>query len=80
MCCGNKRTQLSRPVPTRPAAYPPSPAGGRVTVEYAGGTGMTVVGPATGAVYRFDRPGARVEVDVRDRVWLASLRQLRPVP
>jgi hypothetical protein len=40
---------------------------------------MTVIGPVSGVRYRFDRPGARVEVDARDRALLASIRQLRQV-
>jgi hypothetical protein len=41
---------------------------------------MTVIGSATGRQYRFERAGARLEVEVRDRAALAqvlSLRQLR---
>jgi hypothetical protein len=84
MCCGNQRMQLRTTSPHRTAprlgqtmgqqAAPP-----RVSFEYAGNTGMTVVGPATGMQYRFDRPGTRVEVDQRDRALLASIRQLRQV-
>jgi hypothetical protein len=40
---------------------------------------MTVKGPITGLEYRFERPGARVEVDWRDRILLASIRQLRQI-
>jgi len=40
---------------------------------------MTVRGPVSGIEYRFASPGARVEVDARDRVLLASIRQLRLV-
>ena len=49
----------------------------RVMFEYVGNTGMTVVGPATGKRYRFDRPGARLEVDLRDRRALAGVPHLR---
>ena len=51
----------------------------RVSFEYAGQTGLSVTGPISGIRYRFDHPGAVVEVDARDRVLLASLRQLRQV-
>jgi hypothetical protein len=52
----------------------------RVIFEYTGRTAMTVIGSATGRQYRFERAGARLEVEVRDRAALAqvlSLRQLR---
>jgi hypothetical protein len=83
MCCGRDRAQLrvtSKPPSPRPA-HPvnqkaPQPG---VSFVYAGNTGMTVTGPVSGTQYRFDHPGARVEVDPRDRVLLASLRQLRQV-
>ncbi len=50
-----------------------------VLFMYSGNTGTTVTGPVSGIQYRFDRPGALVEIDVRDRVLLASLRQLKQV-
>jgi hypothetical protein len=50
-----------------------------VSFVYVGTTGLTVRGPVSGREYRFDRPGARVEVDPGDRILLASLRQLRQV-
>ena len=50
-----------------------------VCFEYAGHTGLSVVGGATGRYYRFDRPGARVMVDPRDRPSLAALGCLRQV-
>ena len=83
MCCGRDRAQLranSKPPAPRPAhpatRQAPQP---KVSFVYAGTTGMTVTGPASGIQYRFDYPGARVEVDPRDRVLLGSLRQLRQV-
>jgi hypothetical protein len=51
----------------------------RVSFINQGTTPVTVRGPVTGVEYRFDRPGARVEVDSRDRILLASLRQLRQI-
>ena len=48
--------------------------------QYAGnGSSLSVTGPVTGVRYLFDGPGAIVEVDDRDRVLLASNRQLRQV-
>jgi hypothetical protein len=49
----------------------------RVFFKYLGQTGMTVIGPRTGKRYRFDGPGATVEVDLRDRLSLAALPRLR---
>jgi hypothetical protein len=47
--------------------------------EYVGRTGMTIIGPVSGRRYRFDRPGARVPVDSRDRPSLAAIANLRQV-
>ena len=47
--------------------------------EYAGKTALTVISPQTGRRYRFLAPGARLEIDPRDRPWLASVPQLRQV-
>jgi hypothetical protein len=48
-----------------------------VLFEYVGQTGLTIIGPATRTSYRFDRPGARVLVDGRDRASLAGVPLLR---
>jgi hypothetical protein len=40
---------------------------------------MTVMGPISGARYRFDRPGAKVQIDGRDLSSLAGLPNLRRV-
>jgi hypothetical protein len=47
-----------------------------VSFVYGGKTGMTVVGPVSGRVYRFDRPGAQVSVDPRDKFLLATIPNL----
>jgi hypothetical protein len=47
--------------------------------EYAGGSGMTVIGAVTGRRYRFERPGARVAVDPADRASVAKVTRLKPV-
>jgi hypothetical protein len=89
MCCGRDRMpprstlKPSSPSPAnrsanRPAT-PPTMKRPGVSFVYAGNTGLTVTGPVSGIQYRFNHPGARVEVDARDRVLLASLRQLRQV-
>ena len=84
-CCGKKREQLLAVAPSPPlsrSAAPPARQAqaalqSRVFFEYVGHTGMTVIGPATGKQYRFDRPGSRIEVDLRDRRSLEAVPQLR---
>ena len=41
---------------------------------------VTLVSPNTGRTYRFEHKGARVEIDLRDRPWLASQPNLRQLP
>jgi hypothetical protein len=82
VCCGRNRMQQRNTAPRPPGASPYAggpPPPREVSFVYVGNTGMTVQGPVSGREYRFDRPGARVEVDARDRILLASLRQLRQV-
>ncbi len=47
------------------------------TFEYMGKTAVTVVGPITGASYRFERTGSRLRVDSRDRAGLVQVPVLR---
>lgn len=47
--------------------------------EYVGATALTVVSPLTRKTYRFEKPGARIEVDLRDRSWIAFVPSLVPV-
>jgi len=83
MCCGRNRAQsMTRPGP--PKAGPATSAAphklpSTISFIYIGNTALTVTGPISGLEYRFDRPGARVEVDWRDRILLASVRQLRQI-
>ena len=83
MCCGRNRVQLiTRPAP--PKTGPTTSAGAHkppstISFVYTGNAALTVTGPISGLEYRFDRPGARVEVDWRDRILLASVRQLRQI-
>jgi hypothetical protein len=86
-CCGNKRAQLSRttepprvPEPTRRTSSQRQPERDTpVYFQYLGKTGLTVMGPKTHKFYRFDGPGAVVEVDPRDQRALAAVPALRPV-
>jgi hypothetical protein len=66
----------------RPAPAPPPPRRAyraSLFFEYTGKSALTAVSPQTGRRYRFLVPGARLEIDPRDRPWLASLPQLREV-
>ncbi len=72
-CCGKGRSKLKAPS-TQMVARPTA-----VVFEYVGRTRVSVIGPATRMSYRFDRPGARVLVDGRDRASLATIPLLRQV-
>jgi len=90
MCCGSPRQGIStgsqRPIgavavnpqrskPVRVQAAPPA----KPVFEYVGATALTVVSPVTRKTYRFERPGARVDVDPRDRSWIAFVPNLARV-
>lgn len=81
MCCGREQMRFTAERQSRHKAnLPPAVIfADRVSFEYAGQTGLTVTGPISGIRYCFDHPGSVVEVDARDRILLASLRQLRQV-
>jgi len=66
---------------SNPATVSPIPPArqSRVFFEYTGRTGLTVIGPVTGRQYRFGRPGARLEVDLKDRRSLAAVPNLRQI-
>lgn len=84
MCCGKNRTQMRTVTPGQPRsnqvfAGRPQQQPSKVSFVYTGNTGLTVTGPISGIQYTFSRPGAQVNVDARDRIMLASIRQLRQV-
>jgi hypothetical protein len=81
MCnCGPRRvvplpsTLPTTVTPTKPMAYMPRP---KPVFEYVGATALTVIGPGSGLRYRFDRPGATLAVDPRDRAALEAVPLLR---
>lgn len=80
MCCGRNRMMQRNGTPgltrnpDRFAGQRPPPGVAFVNI---GDAAVIVRGPISGIEYRFDRPGSRIEVDPRDRVLLASIRQLR---
>ncbi len=83
-CCGSRTLPPASTMPTGyrvpPANVPAAPMTYRhAFFEYVGATAMTVTGGATGRRYRFERPGARVAVDPKDRASVAQVPQLREV-
>lgn len=66
-----EKTRIAAAVSSRRPVYR------AVAFEYTGRTSLIVTGPATGALYRFATPGARVQVDGRDSVALAAVRVLQ---
>lgn len=93
MCCGKGRQQVTAtgPMPsgngrvhsgsmaTRLVAPPIARSSTAIlSYQYVGRTGLTVVSPATGRQYRFDRPGSVVQVDARDRQWIERVPNVKP--
>ena len=84
-CCGDKRSAPFRQVQAgssgRSSDAPTSETyQSSAFFEYSGLTALTVLGPVTGRRYRFERPGAVLEVDLRDRPSLLQVPRLRQVP
>jgi hypothetical protein len=82
-CCGKSRMTLA-PAPSRFAAPPAPSASGpaqprsyAIVFEYVGTTALTATGAISGRRYRFEQPGARLQVDPRDRPGLARVPNLR---
>jgi|HubBroStandDraft_5_1064220.scaffolds.fasta_scaffold02591_5 hypothetical protein len=82
MCCGRNQKQIQYNAPNGVTTTPiPGNSGFQSgsTLQYLGRTALTVVGPITGARYRFDRPGSQLRVDPRDRPALLRVPVLKPV-
>ena len=91
MCCRSntlpRAYREARKLPERvgPSEAEPKPASGAAVLRrpaasvfvYNGRTGLTVVSPITGRRYRFERTGACVEVDPRDRSWMSFVPDLK---
>jgi hypothetical protein len=83
-CCGKQRRQLqlrpqTRPgaeVTSQPATAPKAQWG--IRFRYTGKTGLTVYGPS-GRHYRFNEPGAIVEVEPTDAPALKTVPRLQQV-
>ncbi len=80
MCCGRNQKSLQYNAPNRMAAFPApantGPQSGSM-FQYLGKTALTVVGPVTGARYRFERPGSQLFVNPRDRAGLSRVPVLK---
>lgn len=82
MCCGRNHNRLQYNAPTRlaPTSRPASVGIQSGSLfQYLGRTALTVVGPISGARYRFERTGSQLRVDPRDRAALLRVPALRPV-
>ena len=74
-CCGQRRSMVGTGKSADAARTRP---GSTFTLyEYVGTTAMTVTGSISGLKYRFERPGAKVQVDRRDLLSMAGLPNLR---
>ena len=84
-CCGGARKQVYANNAITDAKDESGAGGIRavpqtvVSFEYVGERGLTVAGPITRRRYRFESPGARVEVDARDAPSFVAVPNLRRV-
>jgi hypothetical protein len=76
-CCGQSRRSHASPDPVHPTRF--AGVSGVPIFEYVGATSLTVIGSGTGREYRFERGGARVEIDGRDQVSVARVPNLRRI-
>lgn len=78
MCCG-RTTHAAVPLArnANPNVSAPNVRSSPVRFEYTGKTALTVVSPLTAKKYRFQAPGAILEVDPRDRSWIAFVPHLK---
>ena len=83
-CCGGNRARPVMPVSvSMPSTRPVQPVSGRppsvAVVRYEGEGSLTVIGPATGRKYWFERNGAELPVDLRDRAAVTQVPKVRLV-
>lgn len=76
-CCGQRRAMVSSNGRLADAGPARRAVSREAVYQYTGSTGMTVLGSASGKIYRFDRPGTRVQIDPRDVAAMAGLPDLR---
>ena len=75
-CCGQSRGTINTSGTAVGTKRPP-PRPRATLFEYTGSTAMTVTGPMSGARYRFDGPGAKVQIDMRDAPSMAAVPNVR---
>lgn len=51
----------------------------RLVYEYSGNGAFTIASSSSGRRYRFERAGAQIEVDPRDRALMATLPHVRRI-
>lgn len=68
-CCGKGRQQVNLEESKETS----------VKFRYVGLTPLTVRGPATEKLYVFDKPGAIVNVDARDRSMFVAMRTMQQI-
>jgi hypothetical protein len=78
-CCGQRRAMASSNGRIAETGRPPRLTSREALYEYTGGTSMTVRGSVSQRTYRFEQPGARVQIDPRDAASMAGLPDLRRV-
>jgi hypothetical protein len=76
-CCGHGRGQMTMSGRIAGQTRGPVPVSSAVLYRYTGATGMTVLGPISGTRYRFDQPGAKLQIDRRDLSSMAGLPNLQ---
>ena len=79
-CCGQRRAQASVTGKAAEANRLPRSMPRVVLYEYTGTTRMTVIGSVSGLSYRFEQPGAKLQIDSRDASSMAGLPNLRRLP
>jgi hypothetical protein len=79
-CCGQRRGLASVTGKAVEAHRPPRSVSRVVLYEYTGITRMTVQGTVSGLSYRFEQPGAKLQIDARDASSMAGIPNLRRLP
>lgn len=80
MCCGNKRAAMKAEAMAKATLLNDESSGsGQLSGAFMNvtATGFRVIAPRSGRQYNFARPGEQIQVDPRDRAFLAKMRQLR---
>ena len=73
-CCGGQRLGMSHPALHKRSTLP---AAKTIAFVYTGTSSLSMVGGATGRVYRFAHAGASLALDARDAPGAAAIGVLR---